>query len=89
MDHCPLSNSPCSMPKVYHITDIFGKEIQQMHLCQNCFSLQNLVLNKKDIEDQIQLLKKKMQKAVEVENYEIAGMIKKKIESLTMHLDPL
>lgn len=89
MDYCPFSNAPCSMPKVYHITDIFEKEVKQMHLCQNCFLGQNLVSTKEDIEDQIRLLQDKMKKAIEVENYEIAGVLKKKIEELKNKLNHL
>lgn len=169
MDHCPFSGAPCPLPKVYHITDILGNEVQQMHLCQNCFmkqyqqkihsevvqfincllSEQRRLLNKKcktcgftledmaklarlgcpdcydsfqdelktvihrcqdggtqhvgkrpknydkyveakeaklDIEEQIRLLRLKMAKAVEVENYEVAGVLKKKIEELQAKL---
>jgi len=162
---CPFSNTPCSLPKVYHITDILGKEVKQMHLCQNCFfnqykgqlheqvvSFINCLITEKqrllakkcnncgftledlaktgrfgcpdcydsfkeelgpimqkcqggatmhvgkrpknyealmeakeerlDIQERIRLLKLKMAKAVEVENYEVAGVLKKKIEEL-------
>lgn len=164
MDFCPFSNTPCSAPKVHHITDVFGKEVKQMHLCQHCFLNQysklihqqvtefilklikqkEQILSKKctcgltledfsktgrlgcaacydtfseelmpilqscqgnklmhigkkphnyneiieakeaklDIEERIRLLKLKMAKAVEVENYEVAGVLKKKIEEL-------
>ena len=37
---------------------------------------------KLDIEERIRLFKLKMAKAVEVENYEVAGVLKKKIEEL-------
>lgn len=169
MDFCPFSNAPCSLPKVYHITDIFGKEVKQMHLCQKCFSNQysqkihqqvtefilELIKQKKkgldkkcscgltldefgktgrlgcaacyetfheelgpiiqscqrnkfvhigkkphnydeiieakeaklDVEERIRLLKLKIAKAVEVENYEVAGVLKKKIEELLPNSD--
>lgn len=165
MDFCPFSKTPCSLPKIYHVTDIFGKEVVQMHLCQKCFLNQysiatqenianfiaavikekerifakkcsqcnsslgdinksgrlgcpgcydsfqeellpvlqrcqggNLVhIGKKphdykiieakeeklDIKERIRLLKLKMANAIEVENYEIAGVLKKKIEELS------
>lgn len=166
MDFCPFSKTPCSLPKIYHVTDIFGKEIMQMHLCQKCFLNQyssdaqekivgfisNLIKEKErilakkcfecgssledinksgrlgcpgcydsfreelvpvlhrcqgenlvhigkkphdyekiieakeeklDIKERIRLLKLKMAKAIEVENYEVAGVLKKKIEELS------
>lgn len=170
MDHCPFTGAPCSLPKVYHITDILGNEVKQMHLCQKCFlnqykskvhdevisfincllSERKKLLEKKckncgftledigklarlgcpdcydsfkeelkpiihrcqsgathhvgkrpknyeqiieakeaklDIEEQIRLLRLKMAKAVEVENYEVAGVLKKKIEELQTRIN--
>jgi len=163
MDYCPFTGTPCSSPKVYHITDILGKEVKQMHFCQNCFlnqykskmheviSFINCLISEKEkllskkckcgwgledmakierigcpecyetfkeelmpmihkcqngethhigkkpsnyeqlieakqqklnVEEQIQTLRLKMAKAIEIENYEVAGVLKKKIEEL-------
>jgi len=169
MDYCPFTGTPCSLPKVYHVTDILGKEIKQMHLCQNCFlnqykskiydeviSFINCLITEKErllskkckcgwglediaksgrlgcpecydtfkeelrpmihrcqngathhvgkrpsnyeqlieakqqklnVEEQIQTLRLKMAKAVEVENYEVAGVLKKKIEELQVKIN--
>lgn len=75
--------------------DTFKEELRPViHRCQNGgthhigkrpSNYEKLIEAKEqklDVEEQIRLLRLKMAKAVEVENYEVAGVLKKKIEEL-------
>jgi protein arginine kinase activator len=36
--NCPLTQQPCSQPKLFHITEIHGKKIVAFDLCDQCIA---------------------------------------------------
>lgn len=58
MDHCPITNTPCSNCKAYQITDVQKGEIIQIQICEKC-----AIYNYKSfhINDSILIQKKNLQ----------------------------
>lgn len=82
--NCPYGKNYCYDKKILHITDITNGVLTELHLCEKCSSkyCSDFLEKQALIKDKIKNLEAKMKKAISVENYEIAGVLKTKIQEL-------
>jgi protein-arginine kinase activator protein McsA len=97
MEFCPLNNKNCEKEKIINIIQLKKGKIKEINVCNDCVCdyaennllddigpLKNLVETiEESPEYKLSNLKNKMAAAIEIEDYEAAAIIKKKIEDLT------